>query len=109
MSEQAFFCICGALLGFIAGAAAVAAYYTLKESRGYVEPDTTTDTTKTPEVTTKCDREALLALAEEAKKNAWYYALDHPEDELRDRLAEAEEDFSDMARRIREALGVDDG
>ena len=35
MSEQTFFCICGALLGFIAGAAAVAAYYTIKESRDY--------------------------------------------------------------------------
>lgn len=52
-----------------------------------------------------CDRDALLELAEEAKKNAWYFALDHDEDELRDRLAEAAEDFSDMARRIREACG----
>ena len=52
-----------------------------------------------------CDREALLALAEEAEKNAWYFALDHDEDELRYRLAEAAEDFSDMARRIREACG----
>lgn len=52
------------------------------------------------------DREALLALAEEAKKNAWYFALDHDEDELRDRLAEVAEDFSDMVRSIREACGV---
>lgn len=29
-----------------------------------IEPDTTTDTTKSPEFTTKCDRDALLALAE---------------------------------------------
>ncbi len=29
-----------------------------------IEPDTTTDTTKTPTDTTKCDRDALLALAE---------------------------------------------
>ena len=30
-----------------------------------IDPDTTTDTTKSPELTTKCDREALLALADE--------------------------------------------
>ena len=30
-----------------------------------IDPDTTTDTTKSPDVTTKCDREALLALADE--------------------------------------------
>ena len=51
------------------------------------------------------DREALLAEAKEAEKSAWYFALDHDENELRDRLAEAAEDFSDMARRIREACG----
>ena len=51
------------------------------------------------------DREALLAEAKEAEKIAWYFALDHDENELRDRLAEAAEDFSDMARRIREACG----
>ena len=52
------------------------------------------------------DRDALLGLTEEAEKSAWYFALDHDEDELRDRLTEAAEDFSDMARRIREACGV---
>lgn len=52
------------------------------------------------------DREALLALVDEADKNAWYFVLDHDEDELRDRLDEAAEDFSEMARRIREACGV---
>ena len=57
---------------------------------------------------TGIDRGALLALAEEADKNAWYFVLDHDEDELRDRLDEAAEDFSEMARRIREALGVSD-
>ena len=51
------------------------------------------------------EREALLAEAKEAEKSAWYFALDHDENELRDRLAEAAEDFSDMARRIREACG----
>ena len=55
---------------------------------------------------TGIDRDALLAEAKEAEKCAWYFALDHDEDELRDRLTEAAEDFSDMARRIREALGV---
>lgn len=30
-----------------------------------IDPDTTTDTTKSPDVTTKCDRDALLALADE--------------------------------------------
>lgn len=52
-----------------------------------------------------CYREALLAEAEGAERSAWYFALDHDEDELRDRLVEAAEDFSDMARRIREACG----
>lgn len=35
MREQAIFFICGALIGFIAGVAALAIYYTLKESRDY--------------------------------------------------------------------------
>lgn len=52
------------------------------------------------------DRDALLDEAKEAEKCAWYFALDHDEDELRDRLTEAAEDFSGMARRIREACGV---
>ena len=55
--------------------------------------------------TVACDREALLAEAKEAEKSAWYFALDHDEDELRDRLTEAAEEFSDVARRIREACG----
>ena len=55
---------------------------------------------------TGIDRDALLAESKEAEKCAWYFALDHDEDELRDRLTEAAEDFSDMARSIREALGV---
>ena len=53
----------------------------------------------------ECDREELLAEAKEAEKSAWYFALDHDEDELRDRLTEAAEEFSDVARRIREACG----
>ena len=35
-----------------------------------IDPDTTTDTTKSPELTTKCDRDALLALADEYEANA---------------------------------------
>lgn len=54
----------------------------------------------------ECDREELLAEAKEAEKSAWYFALDHDEDELRDRLTEAAEEFTDVARRIREACGV---
>ena len=70
-----------------------------------IDPDTTTDTTKSPELTTKCDRDALLGLARWAKSNAWYFALDHPEDELRNRLTEAAEYFSEVERSIREACG----
>ena len=56
------------------------------------------------------DLDALLKLAEELEKCAWYFGLDFDEDEpLRDRLKEASEDFAGCARRIREALGVNDG
>ena len=52
------------------------------------------------------DREALLALADELEKCAWYFGLDFDADEpLRDRLKEASEDFAGCARRIREACG----
>ena len=60
---------------------------------------------KCSEATPKCDRDALLGLARWAKSNAWYFALDHPEDELRDRLTEAAEYFSEVERSIREACG----
>ena len=54
----------------------------------------------------ECDREALLALADELEKCAWYFGLDFDADEpLRDRLKEASEDFAGCARRIREACG----
>lgn len=56
-----------------------------------------------------CDREALLEEAKELEKCAGYFGLDFDEDEpLRDRLKEAAEDFAGSARRIREALGVDE-
>lgn len=35
-----------------------------------IEPDTTTDTTKSPDVTTKCDRHALLKLANRIQHHA---------------------------------------
>ena len=67
-----------------------------------IDPDTTTDTTKTPTDTTKCDRDALLALAEEMEefgnlpiKNPGIRVLQN-------------DDFSrelGYARRIREACG----
>ena len=81
----------------------------LRASESGQNRDTNRDTVqkKSPAVqkVPECDREALLAEAKEAEKCAWYFALDHDEDELRDRLTEAAEDFSDMARRIREACG----
>lgn len=58
-----------------------------------IEPDTTTDTTKNAQDTTKCDRDALLALA----------------DDLGNMSEELPPAFRDMgtsiAHRIREALG----
>ena len=55
------------------------------------------------------DRDALLEQAKELEKCAWYFGLDFDADEpLRDRLKEASEDFAECARRIREALGVQD-
>ena len=75
--------------------------------RHYHRQDTTTDTTKSTELATKCDRDALLAQVKELERCAWYFGLDFDEDEpLRDRLKEASEDFAGCARRIREALGV---
>lgn len=73
-----------------------------------IYPDTITDTTKSPDVTTKCDRDALLALADELERCAGYFSLDFDVDEpLRDLLNEASEDFAGCANRIREALGVE--
>lgn len=63
----------------------------------YVEPDTTTDTTKSPEVTTKCDRDALLALADEMEQIADGNRLTGMMSIVRARS---------WADRIREALGV---
>ena len=67
-----------------------------------IYPDTTTDTTKTPGVTTKCDRDALLALAREmkfkAEESKAYFAGIYPGEVV------------EYADRIREACGVtDDG
>ena len=58
---------------------------------------------------TGIDRNELLEEVKELEKCAYYFGLDFDEDEpLRDRLAEAAEDFAECARRIREALGVDE-
>lgn len=60
-----------------------------------IEPDTTTDTTKTAPDTTKCDRDALMELADEMDERAPYGWYSGERDSLRE-----------YARRIREALGV---
>ena len=63
---------------------------------------------KTSQTPSQCDRDALLAMADELDRCAWYFGLDFDADEpLRDRLKEASEDFDDYANRIREALGVE--
>lgn len=65
-----------------------------------IDPDTTTDTTKSPELTTKCDRDALLALADELEEDACWEV-------------QAQGDTSgawrakDTCDRIREALEVE--
>lgn len=61
-----------------------------------LEPDMTTDTTKNAQDTTKCDREALLALADEIEDNDVTYSVS------------AQYVLDGYARRIREALGVED-
>ena len=61
--------------------------YTFARLADLIDPDTTTNTTKSPELTTKCDRDALLALADEMtveKGDIWRWSS-----------------------RIREALGVE--
>jgi hypothetical protein len=68
-----------------------------------IDPDTTSDRTKTAEDTTKCDREALLVLADEMDEERFDAGTAASDGKVRaDRL-------SHYARRIREALGVDDG
>lgn len=60
-----------------------------------IEPDTTTDTTKNAQDTTKCDCEALLALADEIEDNDVTYSVSE------------QYVLDDYARRIREALGIE--
>lgn len=62
-----------------------------------IETDTTTDTTKSAQDTTKCDRDALLALADEME--AWALTCDHYDR----RMLPIE--VARYARRIREACG----
>lgn len=62
-----------------------------------MEPDTTTDTTKSAQYTTKCDLGALLDVARE---------LERQEDMAAGHVAYAARfDFGGWAARIREALG----
>jgi len=68
--------------------------------RREVAPDTTTDTTKTPELTTKCDRDALLALADEMELGVEGIAA------ANSYVCYKKSTIDGYARRIREALGV---
>ena len=61
-----------------------------------IEPDTTTDTTKTPTDTTKCDSDALLALADEMQRELDECESDH----------EIVGNLQSQIDRIREALKV---
>ena len=68
-----------------------------------IDPDTTTDTTKSSDVTTKCDRDALLALANEMEEFG-NLPVKHPGIRVL-----YNDDFSrelGYARRIREACGA---
>lgn len=59
-----------------------------------IDPDTTTDTTKSPELTAKCDRVALMALADEC------------DEMMSDGYSIGPHEVYRIARRIREACGV---
>ncbi|WP_143786148.1 hypothetical protein [Olsenella sp. An293] len=72
----------------------VDAIYLYARLADLIDPDTTTDTTKSPDLTTKCDRDALLALADEMDERAPYGWYSGERDSLRD-----------YARRIHEACG----
>lgn len=61
-----------------------------------IDPDTTTDTTKNDPDTTKCDRDALLALADEIEDNDLTYSVS------------TQYVLDSYARRIREACGEGD-
>ena len=75
-----------------------------------IDPDTTTDTTKTHELTTKFDRDALLALAGglEAYADRILKAAKSAQFGGGPRMGEAKHDADEwrsIARRIREACG----
>ena len=76
-----------------------------------IDPDTTTDTTKTPELTTKCDREALLDMEDEMFESATGLALisELEEDaDLKDLQTTMAKALFGYARRIREACNAVD-
>ena len=75
-----------------------------------IEPDTTSDTAKTAADTTKCDRDALLALADEFEsgaRDARAHKWNEPANAAM-AIALADE-YEANARRIREACGEVDG
>ena len=76
-----------------------------------IDPDTTTDTTKTPTDTTKCDRDALLELADEMGRvrSKCDFCIKKGDCDWADETICLESRIDDYARRIREALGVTDG
>ena len=74
-----------------------------------IDPDTTTDTTKTPTDTTKCDRDALLELADEMGRvrSKCDFCIKKGDCDWADETICLESRIDDYARRIREALGVE--
>lgn len=90
---------CGEVEGALGLVSEDGAWYTaasVTRLADLIEPDMTTDTTKNAQDTTKCDREALLALADEIEDNDVTYSVS------------AQYVLDGYARRIREALGVED-
>lgn len=73
-----------------------------------IDPDTTSDTTKRDPDTTKCDREALLAIEENMFEDAVGLAMIaelEGSSELQDLQSTMAGALMDYARRIREACG----
>ena len=74
-----------------------------------IEPDTTTDTTKTPTDTTNCDRDALLALADNLDSSASMLLKQNDLDPNRKRRGMRRDHAKSLmaaSDRIREALRV---
>lgn len=69
-----------------------------------IDPDTTTDTTKSPDLTTKCDRDALLELADALEDG--FGMTGSPSATQLQALADVNVELREHALIIREALGV---